>query len=504
MRPNNVSPPPQGTSFQECFKAYGSQIALERVSGAVEERYSFEELSTASDRLAAHLHLRGLREGDRVLLSGTSSPAWVACLFGIWKAGGVIVPVDSFLGDSERESLARFFHCKMTLFPEKENPFTLPETPPNKLFRPIPPVVEKHAAILMTSGSSGTPKGVVLSHAALLSNAENAIQCLDAIPAGKLGQVLPLHHAFPLTTTLGSLRLGRPVVFPVSLRPDDLHTFFTQGHPAALTAVPLLLHHLREVMERKGGWALGFLQSLAPILPQKWKRKSLKGLQSLRLIICGGAPLPPQDGLFFEKMGIHVAQGYGLTEAGPVVTLASYPFCPDAGVGQPISGVEIRVEKLEKDGAGEVLVKSPSLMLGYDQDEVSTLRSLRDGWLHTGDRGYLDPEGRLHLVGRVDSRITLPDGETVQAEVLESLYGQVPEISELAVVAGQKGPLVWIVPTNEWAQRGPDVLLSRLHSSFSRLGRHMPPSQRLSEVRFHKGPLPRTPAGKLIRHALPA
>ena len=324
---------------------------------------------------------------------------------GLWEGGRVIVAhesVEKTVGAVSLRELA------------EEQPAELPDTDPAD---------DDVAALLYTSGTTGKPKGVLLSHRNLGSNVVSAIR------TGKVGREetalssLPLSHSFGITVSLMPWFAGLKAV---------LTRWFEPGETLMLTES----HHVRSMV----GVPEMFVQLLNHPHADRYNTRSWKRLVS------GAAPCPVEiQRAFHEKFGVNLYEGYGLTEASPIVSMQG-PHIPFkyGSVGLPLEGVEVRVvddfdRPLPPGSPGEIVVRGPNVMLGYLKDPQGTEEALRGGWLHTGDMGYLDEDGYLYVVERKRDLIITSGFNLYPAEVEEVLQGH-PAVEE-AVVVGKPDPV---------------------------------------------------------------
>ncbi len=330
------------------------------------------------------------------------------------------------------------------------------------------------ACIIYTSGTSGSPKGVVLSHGAIMRNVDGAAEVL----MGDFGwgderflSFLPLSHALEHTAGLYlPIGLGAEIWFAEGL--DKLASNLEEARPTFMIVVPRLFEVLRgrliAQVEKQGKLAQFLLdQALALAERRAAGRRSLADWPIERLLdltlrpkvkarfggrikalVSGGAPLNPEVGAFFESMGLVMLQGYGQTECAPVAC-CNYP---SAGVkldtvGPPLRGVDIRIAE-----DGEILIKGELVMLGYWQNEADTAKTVIDGWLHTGDIGHFDDRGRILITDRKKDIIVNDKGDNIAPQKLEGMLTLQREIAQ-AMVSGDKRPymVAVIVPEAAWA-----------------------------------------------------
>ena len=450
-------------------------------------RVSFEDVRTRRDAVAARLASMGVKSGDRVLLSGKNHPDWPLAYFGILRAGAVAVPIDPDLPlpqltniAQESGAIAALFddHVMAKLGPQSTlklanlREVTLQDgagTPPD-----ITVQEDDLASIIFTSGTTGKPKGVKLTH----KNFSKLIAALATIfPLGtsdRVLSVLPLHHTFEFSCgLLLPFSRGARVQYVGELSSDRLTHALEAGRATAMVGVPALWQvierRVRAQVDARGpivkaafdvaananralGRTLGVDAGKVLFSPI---HQALGG--SLRMLISGGASLPKETQELFLGLGLPLAEGYGLTEAAPVLTASRpSPKTRSGNVGKPIPGVEIRIDNPDDAGVGEVLARGPNVMEGYTDAEATQRTLTEDGWLRTGDLGKLDKRGQLQIVGRLKDVIVTATGENVYPDDVERALGEIEGISELAAAVG-----VAIAARTRGRKRAHRVLLRR-------------------------------------------
>lgn len=521
---------------------YGDQAALTVRRGDRAVTLSHREAARQALQMAAHLETLGVRAGDRVALVGDNSPEWLLAFFAIAMRGAVAVPLDAQLTRDEIAPLLTHAETRAVFAAERwvrpleamGHAHVLPLVPATFEALDLPPspiatrTGDDLAAILYTSGTTGSPKGVMLTHRNLLSNVRACSEILYIQPHDVLMSLLPLHHAYALTTTLIGMAGGLPVVLPHSLKPDSVVAALQAERVTALPAVPLLVDHLARGMQERiralspvpRAFALGLIalcRTVRPLLGARVARTLgrpiTRRLGCLRGLIVGGAALNPESVRFFDSLGIVAIQGYGLTETSPVVAMTPRPWRPDSGVGLPLRGLEVRIDAPNNEGVGEVLVRGPSVMPGYYRNPEATAEVLVDGWLRTGDLGTFDARGHLHLAGRSKHVIVLANGKNVYPEELELHYGQSDLIAELCVVTGHaedgsEQPLGVIVPSPRAhdlaADASEEALRKVIGRELTRLSEGLADYKRLKRFEIRLEAMPQTTSRKVRRHEVQA
>jgi long-chain acyl-CoA synthetase len=429
---------------------------------------SWKEVRASARRIAAYLGSHGVRQGDRVALTGKNSPEWAVAYLGILIAGAVVVPLDHQLSVQEMRNLIRFVEAS-ALFADEEKLEALADSGvslrlslapgrPNYVLQ-LPESGEPSggqaaesdtAAILFTSGTTGTPKGVALSHRNLVADCYLSQAVLNIRPDDVFYALMPLHHSYTMTAVfLECVSSGAEVVFGQKIVSKQILEDLKRGRVTMFLGVPMLFNRLlvgiRKGIREKGlpvfvlvrglMMASGLAKKLFHVNPgKKMFAFILKkvSLENIRICIAGGGPLPSSTFRQFNQLGIDFVQGYGLTETSPIVALNPVEHYKEASVGKVIPRVEMRIRGPDAEGRGEILIRGPVVMQGYYRNEAATREVLsEDGWLATGDVGYLDRENYLFLTGRKKSVIVTEGGKNVYPEEIEDrfqLHGEIEQI----------------------------------------------------------------------------
>src|SRR6266542_1197 len=491
----------------ESLQKYGEYVAL-----AFEgRRFSNADQDRAACRLAHVLKRLEVEPGDRVMVMLPNCPEVIQCYGAILKAGGVIVPVIFLLGDKEVAHILADSEAKVVITSSDmlwkvegqigvlptlrqvllvdgagdERTLSFPEEVAREADRVS--AVERRdedlAVILYTSGTTGVPKGVALSHANLESNARSAAQLyeLDREDWGVV--VLPLSHSYGLTVMNAGNLLGTRAALLRWFSPEEVLKTIQEFKAVAMSGVPTMFVYLLNY-------------------PDAGRYDT----SSMRVWGSGAAPLPVEIVEPFEKkFGGKLMEGYGLNEASPVVSAHRLSGMRKLGsVGQPIPGVQVSIQALDDHPlpvgeVGELCVKGPNVMVGYYQNPEETARTIRHGWLHTGDMGRLDGDGFLYIVERKKDLVIRGGFNIYPREVEEALYA-FPKVVEAAVV-GMADPLMGeevlaFVVLKDGATATAEEVIAFCQS---RLARFKCPK----EVRFVDS-LPKSPIGKILRKELRA
>ena len=523
----------------EMAERHDLALALQRMTDEGLTRTTFRDLKARAWRTAARLQALGVSKGDRVVLAARNDPDWAIAFFGILRAGAVAVPVDpahdlggwdKILGDCgaraivwdetvrERANVASAHGSlpRLDLHEVTEDSSAASE------HQPLHDVhVEPHdlATLIYTSGTTGRPKGVMLTH----SNFTSLVAALAPIfPLGQGDAVLsvvPLHHTFELTCgLLLPLSRGARVAYVGELSADRIAKGLRASRATAMVGVPALWQLLerRILVGVDSHGALARTAFDAAAEANRWLASAgfdvgrilfgtvHAGLGGrMKWLISGGAALPAETQRFFASMGLRLTQGYGLTEASPVLTVAQPSGRVQHGVGEAVPGVEVRIDHPDGRGVGEVVARGPNVMAGYTDAQATREAIDDDGWLHTGDLGRLDARGRLEIVGRIKDVVISPTGENVYPEDVEARLGRVPHVAELVVVGieldGSERLACLAVAERDGASPAGTDGEDRAHAALRAAIESLPPSQRPGIVRFSDSALPRTATRKVKR-----
>ncbi len=411
------------------------RVALATPASAAGRELTYAGLDHLSSAVAAWLVRREASPGQRVLLCGDPSGAWVSACLGILRAGAIAVPLDPRLTAEELAPVAHASAPSAAVVAARLRPLidemglgapvldleSLDELAPGGAVALGPGVaraMDDPAFIVWTSGTTGRPKGVTLTYANLAYAVSASVQVQHLDGDDRWLSVLPLNHLLELTCgLLGCLNTGASLTFCPTLMPREVVEVLAERRITRMMVVPLLARLL-----------MAELQRLRP--------------SSLRALFAGGAPLAPELVDAYAALGIPLYQGYGMTETAPTVAMNTAEDHRRASVGRPLPGTEVRIDEAVShagDGGsgagGEILVRSPAVMAGYWNDDDLTRATVdADGWLHTGDLGHLDGDGYLFVTGRAKDLIVLESGKKVQPEEVEAALQGSACFAEICVV----------------------------------------------------------------------
>lgn len=493
--------------LDEAARTYGDHPAICQKAGGEVASKSYAELRSDSMAFGRAMQKLDLPK-FHVALVGPTSYEWVAAYLGTAISGGVAVPMDRELprgdlcdqldradvdvlvydemyADLAREAQRQCPKIKALLCMQEdgENPsvrrcFTQDAGELDTDVRP-----EQMCAILFTSGTTGKSKGVMLSHANLIDN----VTCIDqnSLHVHKTLTLLPIHHAYCFTCDiLLAMYLGATVCINDSIMHLDRNLQLFK--PDTILVVPMIA----QSMYYKVSQAVKANPGVAPPLVAK---AALGG--NLTTIYCGGAYLDPKYILGFKELGIEMLQGYGMTECSPRISTNLQWSDKTDSVGKILPGCEVRAVD------GEIWVKSPSVMMGYYNNEAATAETMEDGWLKTGDLGYADDEGYLYVTGRMKNLIILSNGENVSPEELENKLSTNPIVGEVLVYEENNAITAEMFPSAEAAKAmgvaEPDPYIRKLVDT---LNSEMPPAKRIVNVKIRDTEFEKTTSRKIKRH----
>ena len=461
---------------------YKDKPAVEDLTSYPISKLSYVELLDRVLRFGKGLESLGIKPRTHISLIGENRVQWGLAYLTAMAFNHIIVPIDKNLSvneilniihesDSEviifSESFASMLKESKSVFKNLKHFISMDLLGENEWVNSMPQIIKESlpehiselpkikpdetAEIIFTSGSLGRAKGVMLSQKNLASNLMSMTKMIQIRSDDRFLSVLPIHHTYECTCGfLCPLFMGSSVHYARSLKTvaEDMQ----KAKPTIFLGVPLLYDKLfKRVMKNiqedkvksKVVPPLLKISSLAEKLG--WKslpKKIFKELHerfggSIRLFIVGGAAPDPKVAKGLREFGFNFVQGYGLTETSPILTLNQVDNFKDDAAGIPLSGIEIKINKPTPDGVGEIFAKGASIMLGYYKNEILTNEVIENGWFKTGDLGYVDQDGFLHISGRKKNVIIAKDGKNVFPEEIEDIVNRSPYILEVLVM-GEK------------------------------------------------------------------
>jgi long-chain acyl-CoA synthetase len=530
-------------------------------------RWTYARFGEECRKVARGLLAAGLVKGDRVVLWSENRPEWMAVWMGAVIAGICIVPVDFLVSEQECLNIIKITRARAFFYSGRKRDFaqSLPgkgiNLPVSVCISPVedgqtsafansgefdrfgantesqilppPDSISPHhpASIVFTSGTTGFAKGVTLSHKNIITNTSAAIRIMEPNDTDVFIVVLPLHHTYPTTCTfMAPIARGIPTVISEKIVGKVVIDDIRDAGVTFLIAVPLLFDKVMSAIEagyRKLPWIirgpLNILRKISLAQANKGRiefgQKALRiirkkaNLQSVRITVAGGGPLSPKTADFFDSFGFNMVQGYGMSECSPLISVNAPRHRRNVSVGLPVSYTEVKILDPGPDGIGEIAAKSPSVMLGYFEDEEATKEVItKDGFLLTGDLGYRDKDGFLYIKGRKKSLIVSSGGKNIYPEEIEAHFNNSRVAGEILIV-GRKEPayggeyiFAIVVPNLEAIKedhpgRENDEAFIRdlVKKTIEEANRSLPGYKKISDFTLHKKPFEKNAQQKIRR-----
>ena len=499
------------------------------------------------------LYSKGIRRGDRVAVTGKNAPEWAVAYLAILFAGGVVVPIDYQLKNEEIDLLIKTSGARILFVDEEKHEYYSQNScgletiislkkgigtylydldgPEAKIEQAIETDL---AAILFTSGTTGIPKGVMLTHRNLVSDCYLAQGTpLIILNTDVFYAILPIHHAYTmLAVFIETISVGAELVFGKRMVTSQILKDLKEAQITMLLGVPMLFNKvlagILRGLKQKGPVVYGlisFLMAVSGCIKKVFKvnpgKKMFKfildkaSLTSIRICICGGGPLAPSVFRKYNQLGIDFVQGYGLTETSPIITINPVEQYKETSVGRTCPQVDMRILNADERGIGEVIVKGPMVMPGYYNMPEETAASFTpDGYLKTGDLGFLDSENYLYLTGRAKNTIVTEGGKNVYPEEIENefqLYDEIDQILIRGYIQDTKmkteGIEALVYPNPEYKnEKGetppPETVKNSINWIISEVNQRLQPYQKISRTVILDKPLEMTTTKKIKRGTL--
>ena len=536
--------------FDTSVKRFPTRVAMRIERNGRKEQYTFEDVSELTMRAAGYLAKNGIKGGDRVILFSNNMPEWGMTYFGILKTGATAIPIDPASSVTEIVTFAKAGEASAVVVSPKlaeEHPeiaeklkqaglevavwtfdavfeiqSEIEEANRNAL---LPPKVHSSAvaSLIFTSGTTGTPKAVMLSHKNFVNMISMLSSVLDMDITDGVLSVLPMHHTFEFSAGfLTPFSNGTQITYLNELTAEDLSRTMENGHVTGMVGVPALwemLHRrIKTRLRERGDWIADLADNVIDF--NAWIRDNTpfnlgpivffpihQGLGGkMRYLISGGSALSEKVQKDLHGLGFTVLEGYGLTESSPVLTVARPGNKLLRGsVGKPLPGVEVKIDVPDENGVGEVLARGQNVMLGYYNNDKATDAVLHDRWLKTGDLGKLDEDGNLYIVGRSKDVIIDSNGKNIYPDEIEDHYSKSAFIKEMSVVGlhdddGGEKIAALVVPDYEF-----DIALTRsdankkVEEHFREVSAGLPFAKRVKVLHITPFELPRTATRKVKR-----
>lgn len=471
---------PEMLSIQQ--KRYGNSPCLSDFDGpnGTKRTLTYTQTYEKALTLAWWLIKNGLKKGDRVAVAGKNSPEWAIAYMATLLASGIVIPIADALHDEESGNIIKASTPKFAFVDDVKIPYIKEHFPDilinslnavdseNYIYslksEEVPlnePVTEDDVAlILFTSGTTGIPKGVMLTHKNIISDGFIAQTNLTIYPQDVFYALLPIHHAYTMQAAfVVPIEVGCEIIFGKSLAVSKLMHELKEGKISIMLGVPLLYNKLLSGINKgirsKGAFvafAVGILRGISFLVKKltginigkKIFKKVLiqANIYTLRVAICGGGPLAKSVFKQYQQMGIDFIQGYGLTETSPIIALNPMEKFKIDSVGKDFAPYE-EIKIIPSDGVeqthgkfqvGEICVKGPMVMKGYyNMPEETAAMFTEDGFLRTGDLGWMDSDHYLMLCGRAKNLIVTSGGKNVYPEEIEDSFQLYYDVQQVTV-----------------------------------------------------------------------
>lgn len=521
-----------------CFRAFSPK----------EITFTYREAEKKIKEVSYYLLSQGVKKGDKIAVSGKNSPEWAIAYLGIIYAGCIVVPLDILLKDSEMETLMRFGGVSRLFIDadrieniDKDGSVGLVERlslEPSENYRYVLDLNGEEregyeaassdiAAILFTSGTTGTPKGVMLTNENLVADCYLAQGNMNIYSTDVFYAILPIHHAYTMLAVMyESFSVGACTVFGKKLVVTQILKELKEGKVTMFLAVPMLFNKMIAALmagvRKKGIFVYGLIRFLMGIsgaikkmfgvnIGKKMFGFLLKNLslENNRICICGGGPLPASTFKMFNQLGIDFVQGYGLTETSPITHLNPTYAYIESSVGKAIPECQVKIVDPDEEGNGTIFIKGPMVMKGYYNNEEATNEVLSDGWLNTGDVGHEDQNHYLYLTGRAKSVIVTDGGKNVFPEEIEDHFQLYDEIDQICIIGylvnketKAEGIRAIIYPSASAKKSygDEDKLKARMNEIISEVNRELQSYKKITRMDISASPLPMTSTKKIKRN----
>lgn len=541
------SPRTDWSTLVEVFSATVQKYPGRPCFTAYDEARRSQTYDEAQGRISAIAHAlvaAGVSAGEHVALTGANSPEWALAYFGILGAGAVVVPLDHQLKPEDALKLALAGDCvalladgaKFSFLKEglgnlkgawgldADQPGAVTSLPVST-FAPVPRLSGDLAAILFTSGTTGQPKGVMLTHANLVSDCFLAQAHMPLYPTDVFYALLPLHHSYTmLAVFIEAISVGAEIVFARKMAVSQVLRDLREAKVTMFLAVPMLFNKLLagilDGVKKKGPVVYGLIRALMAVSGFLKKTTGINpgkrifhglldkaSLASIRICISGGGPLAPSVFRQYNQLGIDFVQGYGLTETSPILALNPVDRYKESSVGKLLPEVELRILDPDETGQGEIAVRGPMVMQGYYKNPEATAAVLdADGWLKTGDVGRIDDEDYLAITGRCKSLIVTEGGKNVYPEEIEFAFQTHGEVEQVLVRGflldaelRSEGIEALIYPSTEHQGKPETELRHRFQKIIDQVNATLLPYQRIARFHLLSEPLEMTTTRKIKR-----
>ncbi len=540
---------------------FGDKLALEDLKETPIPKVSYNELLENVLRFGKAIRSLDILERTHIALIGENRVQWSIGYLAITSFNMVVVPIDKNLHDNEILNIIHESDAEAVIFSDTFSPLfseehfalkrikafiCMDETDKNEKFEIMKELIDNESdanisdfpsinnedvgEIIFTSGSLGHAKGVMLTQKNLISNLHDMLAMIQMLPQDRFLSVLPIHHTYECTCgMLCPLYSGSSVHYSRSLKTivDDMN----KVHATLMLGVPLLFDKMyKGIMkaidaDKTKKKIVPILQSITGVGEKigikNLKRNVFKEVHekfggAIRLFIAGGAAPDPEVAKGLRKFGFNFLQGYGLTETSPILAVNRLDAFKDDAAGLPLPSVELKIHNPNDEGIGEVYAKGPNVMKGYYKNPKLTEETFDDGWFKTGDMGFIDEDGFLHINGRAKNVIISKNGKNVFPEEIEELLNRSPYILESAVVGtkdAKQGELITaqIVPDSEAfmkyaeelaEQLSEKLIYDKIKTEIDSINQQLTSYKRIQKFEIREQEFEKTTTHKIKRHLL--
>ena len=524
--------------LKQSTQKFKDNLAFQIKRGDKYVKYTYSDVGKYAAGLIAKLKSLGISKGDKVAILSENRPEWPISYLAVTGMGAVAVPLDSLGGEYDLKGIISHSEAKGIIVSDKF--YDLIKNSPSlkfiismdKDFESLKEgssedfgcdvALDDLAAIVYTSGTTGIPKGVMLTHKNIMSNVMTGSALFEFGPKDMFLSVLPIHHMFETTAGfLAPVYCGARITYAESLKSFKLIQNMVETKTTILIGVPMLYQLfydgiLREVEEKGPVFsfifkALQLISKTAKILFRVNIGKALFGQVHkklgghIRFWVSGGAAIDPQLLKNFDLMGLMIIQGYGLTESSPVISANDLSHNKYGSVGRPIPGVCVKIVN------DEIVASGPNIMQGYFKMREETEKVLKDGWLYTGDVGHIDKDGYLYITGRIKDVIITSAGINVYPDEVEFELNKIPYIKESCVIGrkrrGTEEVFAVVSPNIEYFEKmglsiESNSIYNAIHDTVEKLNEKLPMHKRISGIEIRHTEFPKTSTRKIKRFAV--
>ena len=519
--------------------------------------FTYSETLDLVRRISSRIKTLIPESDSKIVVSGVNSPEWIICYLAVQYSGNVVIPLDNTLHENEVRNLVEFSGAKIAFIDDRKKSYFngmnmidligLDKVPTGDSLQYVVDwaeevVLEKSeddfrselfsreendlAAILFTSGTTGNPKGVMLTHRNLICDGFYAQQNLIILREDVFYAILPIHHAYAMVAALiVPLEQGCTIVFGKKMIPKQIFYDVKEGGVTVFLGVPVLYNKvikgLMDGIRAKGAFVSGFVKFMMgfwafvkAILGFDFSKKFFGfvtgkvSLNNVRVLISGGGPLAPIVVKQYNRLGMSFIEGYGMTETSPISTLNPMEAYKLGSVGRVLPDIEMKIKDADEDGNGLVCVKGPIVMKGYYKNDEATREIIdEDGFLNTGDIGHLDDDNYLFLTGRQKNLIVTSGGKNVFPEEIENEFQLYEDVEEIMIAGytmqdGSEGIMAVVQPPEALVKQFADdkeSCIARIQKSVDEVNKTLATYKKISKLVVTYDPFPMSSTRKIKR-----